>query len=123
MKYSSQAFVFSVALLVSFSSAGQTPAPASPAKPASTVPASPAASDKSSLPEKAAPGTKKVAAPASTGAAAAGGGDGKVWVNPASKTYHCFGSKYYGKTKKGEYLTEADAKTKGNHADHKKACS
>ena len=54
---------------------------------------------------------------------AAGGGDGKVWVNSASKTYHCPGTKYYGKTKAGEYLTEADAKAKGNHANHKKACS
>lgn len=55
--------------------------------------------------------------------AAPGGGDGKVWVNTASKTYHCAGTKYYGKTKAGEYMTEADAKAKGNHADHKKACS
>lgn len=55
--------------------------------------------------------------------AAAGGGDGKVWVNTKSKTYHCDGTKYYGKTKVGEYMTEADAKAKGNHADHGKACA
>ena len=55
--------------------------------------------------------------------AAAGGGDGKVWVNTKSKTYHCEGTKFYGKTKVGEYLTEADAKGKGNHADHGKACA
>ncbi|MFC6522921.1 hypothetical protein ACFQAT_27470 [Undibacterium arcticum] len=55
--------------------------------------------------------------------AASGGGDGKVWVNTASKTYHCPGTKYYGKTKAGEYMTEADAKAKGNHPDHKKVCS
>lgn len=53
---------------------------------------------------------------------AAGGGAGKVWVNSKSKTYHCEGTKYYGKTKAGEYMTEADAKTQGNHADHGKAC-
>ncbi len=52
-----------------------------------------------------------------------GGGDGKVWVNTKSNVYHCAGTKYYGKTKAGEYMTEADAKAKGKHANNKKACS
>jgi hypothetical protein len=81
------------------------------------------------------PATKAVAATAAPVAAAtapaaktatlpaAGGGNGKVWVNSASKVYHCEGSKHYGTTKTGEYMTEADAKAKGNHADHGKACS
>ena len=51
------------------------------------------------------------------------GGPGQVWVNPASKVYHCQGDQYYGKTKRGSYMTEAAAKAAGNRPDAGKACS
>ncbi len=40
-------------------------------------------------------------------------GDGKVWVNTNSGKYWQPGTRYYGKTKEGEYMTEAEAKKRG----------
>ncbi|MFL6515363.1 MAG: hypothetical protein ACJ8M1_10105 [Chthoniobacterales bacterium] len=42
-----------------------------------------------------------------------GGGHGLVWVNSETKVYHKEGSRYYGKTKKGKYMTEAEAIKQG----------
>jgi hypothetical protein len=61
--------------------------------------------------------------PPASQAPAPGGGPGMVWVNSASKVYHCPSDRWYGKTKKGEYMSEADAKAKGNRPDHNKPCS
>ena len=70
------------------------------------------------------------AAPAATGKAAStpmavapGGGPDKVWTNESTKVYHCPGSRHYGTTKSGAYMTETDAKAKGMHASHNKACT
>lgn len=87
--------------------AGGTPEPA----PASTMTPTPA------------PQSAPAAAP-KTGsmAPAPGGGADKVWLNTASNVYHCPGTKYYGTTKAGAYMTEVEAKAKGAHPDHGKPC-
>jgi len=59
---------------------------------------------------------KVVAAPA------AGGGPGMVWVNTASKVYHCPTDRYYGKTKAGKYLSESAAQAEGDKPDAGKKC-
>lgn len=48
--------------------------------------------------------------------AAPGGGEGRVWVNLDSGVYHSEGTRWYGKTKSGKYMTEAEAKKAGHKA-------
>jgi hypothetical protein len=43
---------------------------------------------------------------------------GMVWVNLDSKVYHKEGSRWYGKTKSGKYMSEADA-IKGGYSASK----
>jgi hypothetical protein len=54
--------------------------------------------------------------------AAPGGGPGMVWVDTASKVYHCPKDRWYGKTKEGQYTTEAQAKADGARPDHGRPC-
>jgi hypothetical protein len=50
------------------------------------------------------------------------GGPGMVWVNTSTKVYHCSNDRWFGRTKRGEYMLEADAKAKGFRPEHGKFC-
>jgi hypothetical protein len=49
-------------------------------------------------------------------APAPGGGHGLVWVNTETHVYHKEGTRFYGKTKKGKYVTEQEAIQEGDKA-------
>jgi hypothetical protein len=114
-----KSLIVAMSVLVAGSAFAQKTVP-NPVAPTSTATA-PATSP--SAPEKTAVLKKSSKADTAQSAAAPGGGAGKVWVNTSSKVYHCEGDKYYGKTKKGEYMAEAEAKTKGFHGEHGKSCA
>jgi hypothetical protein len=88
-------------------------APAAPAAPAAAPAPAPAAHADASAKKESA--TRQSAAP--------GGGPGMVWVNTSSNVYHCSGTRYYGTTKAGKYMSEADAVKAGARPDAGKACS
>jgi hypothetical protein len=48
--------------------------------------------------------------------------DLKVWVNTKSGTYHCPSSRWYGKTKQGEYMSESEAVKNEYHPAGGKSC-
>src|ERR1700676_2987149 len=88
---------------------GQTPATASTntANTSATNPANSSANSSS---------TAKTSSAQSTPPA---NSEGMVWVNTDSGIYHKPGTRYYGKTKQGKYMTEADAQKAGYRASEK----
>ena len=58
----------------------------------------------------------KIKSQLTVGGLSAAPAEGMVWVNLISRKYHKNGAKWYGKTKSGEYMTEADAIKAGYQA-------
>jgi hypothetical protein len=77
-------------------------------KPPTSASASPAAP--SSAPAKSASAETAIISPA------LGRSDDLVWVNTEKHVYHKEGSRFYGTTKKGKYMSERDAIQTGNKA-------
>ncbi|OPY07478.1 MAG: Helix-hairpin-helix motif protein [Syntrophus sp. PtaB.Bin001] len=92
--------------LVTVGKETKTAPPAAVKTPAAPKAPAPAAVKAPTVPKAAAPA--KVTAPPS--------GKGMVWANPDSKIYHKEGSFWYGKTKNGSYMTEAEAIKAGYRA-------
>ena len=80
----------------------QTSTPASPPPTASA----PAPAQKSGAPEKTQPAQVEAKTPPAAG---------MVWVNTKTKIFHREGDRWYGKTKEGKFMTEAEALKEGYH--------
>ncbi len=78
-----------------------------------STPTSPTASSNTTAPK-----TTKAAGAASDQEIAAAKASGKVWVNTESRVYHKSG-RWYGKTKQGKFMTEAEAKAAGYKEAHR----
>ena len=68
------------------------------------------------------PNSSKKAEPSAGKTAREGNPDVKVWVNTSSGVYHCPGTRWYGHTKAGEYLTQAQAQDEGFRPAYGKVC-
>jgi hypothetical protein len=67
-------------------------------------------------PVSASPSAAPIIGGTATATPAPGGGHGLVWVNTETHVYHKEGSRFYGTTKKGKYVSEADAIKEGDRA-------
>jgi hypothetical protein len=46
----------------------------------------------------------------------------KVWVNTNSGVYHCPGTRWYGNTKEGQYMTQRQAQASGYRPAYGSVC-
>jgi hypothetical protein len=67
-----------------------------------------------------APRTEESTAP--TTPREAGNPDTRVWVNTNSGVYHCPGTRWYGNTKHGEFMTQKKAQGSGYRPAYSKVC-
>jgi hypothetical protein len=104
--------------------ADATPAAAATTTPVSAPTPAPSAAPAASTPPAASSAAKTSArSSVSNKTAAPGGGPGLVWVNSSTNVYHCYGTQFFGTTKAGNYMSEADAKAAGARPDRNKPCS
>ena len=87
-----------------------TAGPAAPAAKAAAPPPAPATPAPADAKKAAAAPEKAKSAPGEMKAPPA---KGMVWVNTDSKVFHREGDRWYGKTKEGKYMTEAEALKEG----------
>jgi competence protein ComEA len=101
--------------LVTVGAAAAAPAAKAAPAPAPSRTSAPRAAAPSAPPAKTA-----ASAPASDVVAQTPPSKGMVWVNTATKVFHREGDPWYGKTKHGKFMTEADAVAAGNHESKEK---
>lgn len=91
----------------------QSPAPAAATAEVKPTAAAPAAGDTPARKPNYA--TSKDPAP--------GGARNLVWANSHTKRYHCYGTKYYGRTYQGAYTDETEAIEDGFKPSNRTGCS
>jgi hypothetical protein len=102
----------------SSAAASDAPAPSNSSASSSAAPAEPAPAPAASAPPAAPPAAAKNSPQTAKSAPQAqpSPGSGMVWVNLDSGVYHKEGTRYYGKTKNGKYMSEPDALKAGYRA-------
>ena len=97
----------------SASAASSAPASSAASTPPATQPAPPATASKGSMRSEEKAANSGSGMPQRDNAAPPPSGSGMVWVNLDSKVYHREGDRWYGKTKNGKYMSEAEAQKEG----------
>ena len=92
------------------------------ARPQQTTASTPTPSPSPATSKSASTSTTTSSSPKTTAAPTPGAPSGMVWLNSATNVYHCPGTRYYGKTKAGAYMSESEAKAKGGRPDSGKPC-